>query len=135
VEAHAPADIRSSSMPRVAALLVLAFVAIVWGGVWLKERFPSLQVALGQAMGSTGATFVAPIALVAAIGLWLRKPWGWWFSLIVIGWQAVSYFLFLVVVLASGDTTGPLTWATALIIVALLVVILLPATRRACMRR
>jgi hypothetical protein len=122
-------------MPRVAALLVLAFVAVVWGGVWLKQRFPDLQMALGQAMGSTGATFVAPLALIAAIGLWLRKPWAWWFALIVIGWQAVSYFLFLVVVLASGDATGPLTWATALVIVALLAVILLPATRRACMGR
>ena len=65
------------ALPRVAALLVLAFVAVVWGGVQLKQRFPDVQNALGQGMGSTGLAFVAPIALVAAIGLWLRRPWGW----------------------------------------------------------
>jgi ABC-type uncharacterized transport system permease subunit len=120
------------SLPRLAALLVLAFVGIVGAGVLLKQRFPDLQNALGQGMGATGLTFVAPVALAAALGLWLRKPWGWWFSLIVVAWQALSYSLFLTVVLASGDATGPLTWATAVILVAMLVVILLPDTRRAC---
>jgi hypothetical protein len=122
------------SLPRVAALLVVAFVGVVWGGVLLKQRFPQIQNALGQGLGSTGLAFIAPVALVAAIGLWLRKPWGWWFSLIVASWQAVSYLLFLIVVLASGDETGPLTWATGLVLVAALVVILLPGTRRACLQ-
>ena len=122
------------SLPRVAALLVVAFVGVVWGGVLLKQRFPQIQNALGQGLGSTGLAFIAPVALVAAIGLWLRKPWGWWFSLIVASWQAVSYLLFLIVVLASGDETGPLTWATGLVLVAALVVILLPSTRRACLQ-
>jgi uncharacterized membrane protein (DUF2068 family) len=121
-------------LPRVAAVLVLAFVGVIWGGVALKQRFPDMQNALGQGIGTTGLTFIAPISLAVAIGLWLRKPWGWWFSLIVAGWQAVSYLLFLVVVLASGDVTGPLTWATALVLVVLLVVILLPGTRRACLQ-
>ena len=66
------------------------------------------------------------------MGLWLRKPWGWWFSLIVVGWQAVSYVLFLIVVLASGDATGPLTWATAFALLLVLIALLLPGTRRAC---
>ena len=121
------------ALPRIAAVMVLAFVGIVWGGVALKQRFPDMQNALGQGIGTTGLAFIAPVALAAAIGLWLRKPWGWWFSLIVAGWQAVSYVLFLMVVLASGDVTGPLTWATALVLLALLVVILLPGTRRACL--
>jgi hypothetical protein len=121
------------ALPRVAAVLVLAFVGVVWAGVFLKQRFPQIQNALGQGLGSTGLAFIAPVALGAAIGLWLRKPWGWWFSLIVAGWQAVSYLLFLIVVLASGDETGPLTWTTALVLVVLLVVILLPGTRRACL--
>jgi uncharacterized membrane protein (DUF2068 family) len=119
-------------MPRLAALLVVTFVGVVWAGILLKQRFPHLQNAFGQGIGTTGLAFIAPIALVAAVGLWLRKPWGWWFALIVAGWQAVSYVLFLMVVLASGDATGPLTWATGLALSALLVVMLLPGTRRAC---
>ena len=105
-------------MPRLAALLVVAFVGVIWAGILLKQRFPHLQNALGQGIGTTGLTFIAPIALVAALGLWRRKPWGWWFSLIV--------------VLASGDATGPLTWATALALLLVLLAILLPGTRRAC---
>ena len=120
------------AMPRLAALLVVAFVGVIWAGILLKQRFPHLQNALGQGIGTTGLTFIAPIALVAAVGLWLRKLWGWWFSLIVVGWQAVSYVLFLIVVLASGDATGPLTWATALALLLVLMALLLPGTRRAC---
>ena len=107
------------ALPRVAALLAVAFVAVVWGGVLLKQRFPQIQNALGQGMGSTGLAFIGPVALVAAVGLWLRKPWGWWFSLIV--------------VLVSGDATGLLTFYNRIYGMALLVVILLPGTRRACL--
>jgi hypothetical protein len=35
-------------------------------------------------------------------------------------------------VLASGDATGILTWLTGLLLLALLVLLLLPGTRRAC---
>jgi len=57
---------------------------------------------------------------------------GWWFSLIVTGYQTVSYALFLIVVLASGDATGALTWLTGMWLLAMLIVLLLPGTRRAC---
>ena len=124
----------AAGLPRLAALLLLAFVGTVGAGVLLKQRFPDMQNALGQAIGVTGLTFIAPVALVAAVGLWLRQPWGWWFSLIVVGWQAVSYVLFLMVVIASGDATGPLTWITALVLLLALVAILLPGTRHACQR-
>ena len=120
------------ALPRLAALLVVAFVALVWGGIWLRNTAPAVAPLLGQAIGPTGAMFITPIALAAGVGLWLRRSWGWWFSLIVAAYQTVSYLLFLMVVLASGDATGLLTWLTGLLLLALLVVLLLPGTRRAC---
>jgi benzodiazapine receptor len=122
----------SAGLPRVAAALTLLFVALVWGGILLREALPSTGPLLGQGIGSTGAAFLTPIALVVAVGLWLRATWGWWFSLIVTGYQAVSYALFLIVVLASGDATGALTWLTGLWLLLIVIVLLLPGTRRAC---
>ena len=130
--ADGPAVRGRSALPRIAAALAVAFVALAWGGIWLRCAVPSVGPWLGQGIGATGAMFITPIALAAAVGLWLRTTWGWWFSLIVAGYQAISYILFLIVVLASGDATGILTWLTGLLLVALLVVLLLPATRRAC---
>lgn len=122
----------SAGLPRVAAMLALLFVALVWGGILLREVVPSTGPLLGQGIGTTGAAFLTPIALVVVVGLWLRATWGWWFSLIVTGYQAVSYALFMIVVLASGDATGALTWLTGLWLLAILIVLLLPGTRRAC---
>jgi hypothetical protein len=129
---QAPSGRGGPTLPRLAAMLVVAFVALVWGGIWLRNAAPAVAPLLGQAIGTTGAMFITPIALAAAAGLWLRKSWGWWFSLIAAAYQTVSYLLFLTVVLASGDATGLLTWLTGLWLVALLVMLLLPGTRRAC---
>jgi hypothetical protein len=130
--AQAPSASGNPMLPRLAALIAVAFVALVWGGIVLRNAVPSVGPLLGQGIGPTGAMFITPIALAAAVGLWLQTSWGWWFSLIVAGYQAISYILFLMVVLASGDATGVLTWLTGLQLLALLVVLLLPGTRRAC---
>jgi hypothetical protein len=122
----------SRVLPRCAAALVLAFVLTVWAGVLVRENLPGAERILGQGIGSTGAVFITPLALVAAVGLWLRTGWGWWFSLIVGGYQATSYLLFLMVVIASGDRTGVLTWGSGSVLVAFLTVLLLPGTRVAC---
>lgn len=124
-----------SNLPRWAALLVLVLLVVVWGGMLLRQSLPNGQTLLGQAMGSTGAAFLTPLALAAAVGLWLRTAWGWWASVIVFGWQGVSYVLFLMVVVASGDVTGILTWLTGVLLAGVLVLVLLPATRHACLRR
>lgn len=120
------------TLPRLAAALAIVFVLVVWSGVVLRDSTIVAERILGQGIGSTGALFVTPLALVAAVGLWLRTAWGWWFSLIVGGYQAMSYILFLMVVIASQDRTGWLTWVTALALLAFLAVLLLPATRAAC---
>jgi len=132
----AQSDLRArTNLPRWVALLILVLVVVVWGGMLLRQSLPNGQTLLGQAMGSTGAAFLTPLALAAAVGLWLRTAWGWWASVIVFGWQGVSYALFLMVVVASGDVTGVLTWLTGALLAGVLVLVLLPATRQACLRR
>lgn len=130
--AQATARVGSPALPRFAALLAVAIVALAWSGIWLRNAAPSAGSMLGPGIGTTGALFITPIALAAAVALWLRTSWGWWFGLIVAAYQAISYILFLVVVLASGDATGIATWVTGLLLLALLIVLLLPGTRRAC---
>lgn len=121
-----------ATLPRLAALLAVALVALAWGGIWLRDAAPSVGPMLGPGIGVTGALFLTPLALVAAIALWLHQHWGWWFGLIVAAYQAISYILFVMVVLASGEAAGILTWLTGLPLLALPIVLLLPGTRRAC---
>ncbi|HZR02253.1 MAG TPA: hypothetical protein VFA81_03660 [Burkholderiales bacterium] len=127
--------IHRSYLPRVAALLAVVLVVVLWGGILLRKSLPNGQVLLGQGVDTTGAAFITPIALAAALGLWFRTVWGWWLSLIAIGWQLTSYLLFLIIVLASGDRTGILTWLTGALLLGLLIVILLPGVRNACLKR
>lgn len=125
----------SSIGPRIAASLALLLLVVLWGGIWLRRNLPNGQILLGQGMDTTGALFLTPVAVLAALGLWFRTVWGWWLSLIAVGWQLVSYALFLVIVLASGDRTGILTWTTGLLLLVLLIVVLLPAVRDACLKQ
>jgi hypothetical protein len=124
-----------SNLPRWVALLALALIALIWGGMYLRDNLPNGQSVMGHAMSGTGAAFLTPLAIVCAIGLWLRSAWGWWASLIAFGWTTISYLLTLMVVIASGDKAGLLTWSIGLLLVALVVAVLLPATRNACLKR
>lgn len=121
--------------PRIAALLVLVLLGVLWSGIWLRQNLPNGQILFGQGIDTTGAMFLTPVALAAAIGLWLRTTWGWWLSLIAVSWEFIAYMLFLVVTLATGDRTGLLTWSTAAVLLALLVTLLLPAVRNVCLHR
>lgn len=115
--------------PRIAAAVAFLFAGVTWLGVWLSltgsGAVSSMQPAF--ALGVTG------LAVPIAIGLWLRKAWSYWLGLIAGGWQLISHSLFLVVGLAAERKLGPLDWLFELVLGAFLVVLLLPATRRACM--
>jgi len=124
-----------SNLPRWTALLALVLLAVVWGGMYLRDTLPDGQVLMGHGMSGTGASFITPLVLICALGLWLRSKWGWWVSLIGFGWVAISYMLTLMVVIASGDRTGILTWTIGALLLALVVVVLLPPTRDACLKR
>jgi hypothetical protein len=115
--------------PRLAAAIAFAFALVTWIGVWLSST-GSRAV---SSMQPPFALSVTAVAVPIAIGLWLRRPWSYWLGLIAGGWQFVSHMLFLVVGLAAGRKLGLLDWLFEFVLGAFLVVLLLPATRRACM--
>jgi hypothetical protein len=115
--------------PRVAAAIAFVFALVTWLGVWLSLTGSGVVSSMQPAF----ALGVTAIALPIAIGLWLRQAWSYWLGLIAGGWQFLSHLLFLVVGLAAERKLGPLDWIFELVLGAFLVVLLVPATRRACM--
>jgi hypothetical protein len=122
-----------SPLARVAAALALAFVAVTWGSVLLPRFLPATAGAAGHSLEFTGAVFISAFGLAVAVGLWLRSAWGWWVGLIAGGYQLLSFILFAIVVMATGDPIGPLTGLSMLVLLAFMVVLLLPPTMRSCM--
>ena len=119
---------------RIAAVLALAFVAVTWGSVMLPRLLPDAAAGTGHSMGFTGTLFITAIGLAVAVGLWVRSAWGWWVGLIAGAYQLLSFALFFVVVMATGDPIGLLTSLSMLVLLAFMVVLLLPPTMRSCMR-
>jgi hypothetical protein len=120
---------RPDSGPRLAATIAFVFALVTWLGVWLSTTGAGAV----SSMQPTFALGVTAVAVPIAVGLWLRRPWSYWAGLIAGGWQFLSHLLFLVVGLAAGRKLGPLDWVFELVLGAFLIVLLLPATRRACM--
>lgn len=119
--------------PRVAALVILVMAVLVWVDVVFRER---LIDAIGSSGYSTTAgVVISAFALPVAIGLWLCATWAWWAGLVAGIWQLLSHLLYIVVATASGDTIGAVGWLIALLLAMFLVVLLLPATRDACLKR
>jgi hypothetical protein len=115
----------------VAALIVLAMALVLWADVLFRER-------LGDVIGSSGynttaGLVISAVALPVAVGLWLRAGWAWWAGLIAAAWQLVSHLLQLIVMTLSGATVGGAGWLIAVLLAVFLVVLLLPATRNACL--
>lgn len=122
-----------SAGPRLAALVILVMAAVLWADVLLRAR---LVGAIGSSGYSTTAVVViSGVTLPIAIGLWLRKGWAWWAGLVAAAWQLISHLLYIVVTTASGETMGAAGWLIALLLVVFLTVLLLPATRRACLKQ
>ncbi len=127
----APGQPPPSVLPRVAALIVLAMALVLWADVLLRER-------LGDVIGSSGynttaGLVISAVALPVAVGLWLRAGWAWWAGLIAAAWQLVSHLLQLIVMTVSGATVGGAGWLIAVLLGVFLVVLLIPATRTACL--
>jgi hypothetical protein len=120
-------------LPRVAALIVLAMAAVLWADVLLRDRLAELMGSTGYS--ATAALVISAVAFPVVVGLWLRAAWAWWAGLIAAAWQLVSHLLQLIVITVSGDTVGGAAWLIAVLLAACLIVLLLPATRSACLGR
>lgn len=133
MEQGPPASRRSAAMPRVAALIALTMLMVLWGDVLLGERISNTVGSSGYS--GTAAIVIGALALPIALGLWLRQGWGWWVGLVAGIWQLISHLLYLIVQLASGEQVGLIGWLIALLLAVFLVVLLLPATRNSCLGR
>jgi len=122
----------SSVLPRVAALILLGMAAVLWADVLLRNRLADVIGSSGYS--ATAGVVISAVALPIVAGLWLRAGWAWWAGLIAAAWQLVSHLLYLIVTTASGDSVGAAGWLIAVVLAVLLIVLLLPATRRACLR-
>jgi hypothetical protein len=120
-------------LPRLAALVVLLMAAVLWVDVLFRERLLDLIGSSGYS--TTAGVVISAVAVPVAAGLWLRAAWAWWTGLVAAVWQLLSHLLYIVVATASGGTVGALGWLIALLLVVFLIVLLLPATRDACLQR
>ena len=116
----------SRPLPILAAVVLLLFEAVTSLPIFWQSLFPGVEEP-PPAFIYVG--YVAGLAcLVAVVGLWLLKPWGFWATLIA----AVLTFLLAVpgLVDAPPELRGIIALtAVAAILIAILVA--LPASRRA----
>jgi hypothetical protein len=122
-----------SMLPRVAAGIVLVMAVVLWVDVLFRARLVGVIGSSGYS--TTAGLVISAVTLPVAAGLWLRLGWAWWAGLIAGAWQLISHLLYIVVTIASGETIGAAGWLIAVLLAIFLVVLLLPATRNACLRQ
>lgn len=122
-----------SMLPRVAAAILLAMAVVLWVDVLFRARLVGVIGSSGYS--TTAGLVISAVTLPVAAGLWLRLGWAWWAGLIAAAWQLISHLLYIVVTTASGETIGAVGWLIAVLLAAFLIVLLLAATRNACLQR
>jgi uncharacterized membrane protein (DUF2068 family) len=111
----------------VAAILMALFSLMNFPGPWwyaipgAVEATPMFVIYVGIVLGIAG--------LVAAVGLWMLKKWGWWSTIIV----SVLNILFNVPAPAMVPTTALLVAIAVQTIgfIVTIVLVVLPSARRA----
>jgi len=111
----------------VAAILMALFSLMNFPGPWwyaipgAVEATPMFVIYVGIVLGIAG--------LVAAVGLWMLKKWGWWATIIV----SVLNILFNVPAPAMVPTTALLVAIAVQTIgfIVTIVLVVLPSARRA----
>ncbi len=94
------------------------------------EQLDDQLGAIGGAIlfaGAAAAVVVGTLGIAAAIGLWLRRGWGWVAAVAASGLVVIG----TLVAMASGGTETPLAMGLALGLAAA-VATWIPATRAAC---
>ena len=117
----------------MAVAVVVTMVLVLWADILLRERLIGSIGTSGYS--ATAGVVISAVALPIVIGLLLGAAWAWWAGLIAAAWQLISHLLYLIVTLASGETVGLPGWIIAALLGLFLVLLLLPATRDACIKR
>lgn len=125
----------------ISLLVAVVAVALIGAGCVMAAPFVAAQAstaeqlddhlgAIGGAIlfaGAAAAVVVGTLGIAAAIGLWLRRGWGWLAAVAATSLVVVGTLL----AMASGGTETPLVMGLALGLTGA-VATWLPATRAAC---
>lgn len=104
-------------------LLWLIHEARVRGGPGAADEIFGLEI------GSAGAGIPGLLGIAGCFGLWRRKRWGWWVTLLV---DAVLVFAFVSGMIGdAGDIDPELVSFTVASVVGV-ILLLLPVVRRSC---
>jgi hypothetical protein len=118
---------RSRPMPVTVAAILLVLLSLTnfpWLYLFLfpgAEEPPAALLYLGYVVGVVG--------LVAAVGLWMLKPWSYWTTIVV---SALNFLLALPGVLfAPGAALKAVIAVTEVVAILIVVLVVLPDSRRA----
>ena len=117
----------SRPLPVTVAAILLVLLSL-FNFPWVYEIFfpgaegpPAALLYLGYVVGVVG--------LVAAVGLWMLKPWSYWTTIVVC---ALNFLLGAPgVVFASGVALKALIAVTEVVAILIIVLVVLPDSRRA----
>ena len=127
---------RTSWITGAIAYQFLFMLVMLGGAVYLLWLTREARVrggsdeTLGLEIGAAGAGVPALLGIAGCFGLWRRKRWGWWVTLLV---DAILVFAFVAGMISdAGDIDAELVSFTVASVVGV-ILLLLPVVRRSCL--
>lgn len=130
---------RTSWITGAIAYHLLLMLVMVGGAVYLLWLTHEARVRggpdaaddiFGLEMGAAGASVPALLGVAGCFGLWRRKRWGWWATLVV---DAVLVFAFVSGMISDAHDINAELASFAVASVIAVILLLLPVVRRSCL--
>ncbi len=124
----------SATGPKVAACIAAAYFSVVLGGILLHffQTGDTYTLKYGLMLPTTWAALT--ISGFVSWGLWHRFRWAWWLGFIAAALQLLRMSSWVVRHFSTAAPPGLGVVLVLALLLALLAVLLLPRTRRACTR-